>query len=240
MTTSIQRRVVAVALTGTLLVAFGGCARTRCCPPMPFPHQVVMRGNVDRPGDCRPVTAATMPAAASLPADALEPYPGHEGASFWVKPGLDLRGYDHLRFPAVRVVPASGSEVASFPDALKQRAADALKLIMLETVAPYYDVVEAPGEHVLDVRLTITDLVAAQEVAEGDPAVGVGAAALEGELVDSRTGERLLAFVDRIEGSARGTEAEAEWRPVEGAFREWADALLDFLDHWEERLAEAE
>lgn|GEM_PF-3756284 len=47
---------------------------------------------------------------------------------------------------------------------------------------------------------------------------------------DAETGEVFVTFVCRIEGSTRGTTAKEEGRPVDGAFREGADRLLDFLE----------
>jgi len=49
-------------------------------------------------------------------------------------------------------------------------------------------------------------------------------------LRDAETGEVFVTFVCRIEGSTRGTTAKEEGRPVDGAFREGADRLLDFLE----------
>ncbi len=52
------------------------------------------------------------------------------------------------------------------------------------------------------------------------------------EGVISRTNEVLCAAVSRIEGSARGIEAKNEWKAVEGAFYEWSDRLLEFMDSY--------
>ena len=53
-------------------------------------------------------------------------------------------------------------------------------------------------------------------------------------LSNSVTGETLMRVVSRIEGSERGTEAKPEWQAVEGAFYEWADRMLTFLDSFKE------
>jgi hypothetical protein len=62
--------------------------------------------------------------------------------------------------------------------------------------------------------------------------MGMGAASLEVDFRDSRTNEVLCAAVSRIEGSARGVEAKDEWKAVEGAFYEWSDRLLEFMDSY--------
>ena len=95
-------------------------------------------------------------------------------------------------------------------------------------MSPYYDIVKRPKARVVRVQLAVTDLVAAEE------GVSPGAAVLEGRLVDGKTGETLVEFVDRRVGSARGEVAGEQWCAVEGAFRQWAEALLDFLDAHQE------
>ncbi len=253
MTTPLSRPVLAAFFVAACLTLLTACCRPCCPPPIPLADQVVTRGRVDRAATSgAPVaTAMTTPAGATLPggpetssflaaytgARALRANPNNAGSFIWVKPGLDLRIYDQLMIDAVQIVPGPGSDLANLAPELKTRATDTFHQIMVETVEPYYDLVDTPGEHVLRVRLALTDLVPQGETLDGTPTENVGAAALEGELVDGLTGERLLAFVDRVEGSTRGEAVEEKWRPAEGALREWADALLDFLDHWEERLA---
>ena len=77
-----------------------------------------------------------------------------------MKPGLDLREYDALMFDAVQIVPTPESRISELPAELQQRAKDGLRQIMLETIEPYYDVVDEAEEHVLRIELAITDLVA--------------------------------------------------------------------------------
>jgi hypothetical protein len=65
------------------------------------------------------------------------------------------------------------------------------------------------------------------------PAVGEtpGEAAIEFDISDSIGGETLAAGVMRIRGSLAGTgEVKEEWRHVDGAFLEWANGLLDYMD----------
>ena len=245
MTTSLSRQVLAALGIAACLTLLGACCRPCCPPPIPLADQVITRGHVDRARVVtRPASATVVATVKTSPflagytgARALRPNPNNEGSFIWVKPGLDLRTYDQLLIDEVQIVPGPGSDVGSLAPELKKRATDTFHRIMVETIEPYYDLAEGPGENVLRVRLALTDLVPAGETLDGKPAASAGAAALEGELVDGLTGERLLAFVDRVEGSTRGEAVEEKWRPAEGALREWADALLDFLDHWEEKLA---
>ena len=94
---------------------------------------------------------------------------------------------------------------------------------------PFYPVVSEPAAHVLRVRIALTELTPTRDD------MGVGSAAIEVDFRDSRSGEVLCAAMSRIVGSERGKDAKEEWKAVEGAFHEWADRLLNFMDsHHEE------
>lgn len=148
----------------------------------------------------------------------------------WQKSGVDLRVYDHLMIDEIVVVPTPGSETEKLSDELRKRATDAFRETLIARVDPYYSVVDKPAPHVLRLRIAITDLVPVEEMEAGKPAIGTGGAAIEVEAMDAQSGDVFIRLIDRISGSARGTEAEAKWRAVEGAFLEWADRLLDFMD----------
>ena len=83
----------------------------------------------------------------------------------------------------------------------------------------------------LRLRFALTDVRPASKPSDANLSVDVGGAALEGEALDATSSQRIVAVIDRIEGSRKGTkEVPEEWRGVEGAFREWAKRLLDYLD----------
>ncbi|MFV1958133.1 MAG: DUF3313 domain-containing protein [Planctomycetota bacterium] len=162
----------------------------------------------------------------------LEPSLFRKGAWSCMEPGCDLREYDELLFDPIQILASPGSDILSMPADLQEKAKAHLRKIMVETIEPYYDVVDEPGPYVLRVALAITDLQpGGGEGANGEP-VDVGSASLEAKLIDGETGELLLSFLDRIEGSTRGDYHDPQWREAEGAFHEWADALLHFLDSW--------
>ncbi|MHC4938284.1 MAG: DUF3313 domain-containing protein [Planctomycetota bacterium] len=149
--------------------------------------------------------------------------PGEKpGSMFWIKEGADLRAYDYLLIEPVVCMPDEGSELTAEQ---KGKASKAFHDILVEKVDPYYPVVTKPAQHVLRVRIALTELTPT-----GD--MGVGAAALEVDFRDAQTNEVLCAGVSRIEGSERGKEAKREWQAVEGAFYEWADRLLEFMDSY--------
>ncbi len=164
----------------------------------------------------------------------LKSDPDYKSDLVYIKPGADMRDYDYLLIDPVQIHLASDSLAAEFGPDVLEKVAQAFTRILKETIDPYYTVVDKPGDNVLRVRLAISDVEpTGNEVVRQKPSVGT--AAMEGELLDSLTGEQLAAVVDRIEGSAQGAENVPElWRPVEGAFREWAQRLLDFMDSYHE------
>jgi hypothetical protein len=149
----------------------------------------------------------------------------------WEKPGVDMRTYDRLMFDPVEVKLLEGSEAGKLGKDTLQKVAEAFRRIMTETIDPYYSVVNKRGPYVLRVRLAVTDVAPTQQAVKGGPDLRMGQATMEGEFLDAVSGEQLAAFTEKISGSAAGKgKAPAEWRHVEGAFQEWANALLDYMD----------
>ena len=62
------------------------------------------------------------------------------------------------------------------------------------------------------------------------PAVGVGQAHGEGEIVDSVTGERLVAFVDRTAGRRFFNKGIKSWSDVNRGMRRWARLIREYLE----------
>ncbi len=162
--------------------------------------------------------------------DLLTQDPKDASTWVWQKPGMDLRTYDNLMIDEIVVVPLPGSETEKIPEDLRKRATDAFREMLVARVDPYYSVVDKPADHVLRLRVAITDLVPVDEMEDGKPAIGTGSAAIEAVMMDAQTGEVFVRVIERISGSTRGTEAKQKWRAVEGAFLEWSDRLLDFMD----------
>lgn len=238
-----MNRTARLVLAGLALALLPACARGRCCPPpatrtAPATETVTATKTVTATATTTVVAgkAGAKPGLPFSPSGFLTKYdlmvPGkRDGTWYWMKSDVDLRAYDHLLFDAVVVKPAPGSLAAQLTEEQCSRVCEGFRQILVRRVEPYYPVLEKPAEHTLAVRLAVTD--AHPKIAETATTKGhVGDATIEGEIRDALTGEVFLQFVSRIAGSTRSeldTVAE-EWKPVEGAFREWADRLLDFLD----------
>lgn len=166
---------------------------------------------------------------------ALRQDPKYKSDWVWVKPGADLRDYDRVLIDPVVAMPPRGSRAEALgPDVLR-KVADHFTKTLKQTIDPYYSLALQPGPHVLRVRVALTDVEKATGGKPGDPDYKVGGAAMEVEIVDSTTGDRLAAAIDRIEGSSAGRDVPREWTHVEGAMVEWANRLLDYLDYHHEQ-----
>ena len=116
--------------------------------------------------------------------------------------------------------------------------------IVEELTKAGYEVVSSPGPGVLEGRLAITNveptaskknvavkagaMAASTAVAPGAallvPRFSVGRASIEGELLDSASGERVAAFVTSRAGQKwfSGLKGYKQWGDVDAAFRTWA------------------
>jgi hypothetical protein len=234
-----MNRTTRIVLAGLVGAVLAGCARGRCCPPVASAPATVTVTKTVTATSTVTVAKGTAAAPAGLPfspSGFLDHYaqmkPGkHPETWYWMKDDVDLRAYDRLMFDPIVFKPAPGSLAKDLTEEQCSKVCEGFRQILVRRVDPYYPVLEKPAEHTLLVRLAVTD--ASPTIAETASAKAqVGGATLEGEIRDAMTGEVILQFVSRITGSTRSELASVreEWKPVEGAFREWADRLLDFLD----------
>jgi hypothetical protein len=115
-----------------------------------------------------------------------------------------------------------------------------------------YDVVTEPGPGVVVLRVAITNvqpnagkknaavkgaaMAASTAVAPGAsmavPRLSVGKVSIEGEIDDSVSGERLVAFMTSKSGKRyfSGLNAYKQWGDIQAAFRAWAKNFRERLD----------
>jgi hypothetical protein len=115
-----------------------------------------------------------------------------------------------------------------------------------------YQIVTDPGPDVIDLRVAITNVeptggkknaavkgattAATMAVAPGAsllvPRLSVGKVGIEGEMLDSESGDRLVAFVTSKGGRRwfSGFNAYKKWGDIEAAFRSWAKNFRERLD----------
>ncbi len=177
----------------------------------------------------------------------LQPHPEIAGASLYLKDETILRGYDKVMLDPVTIVyaPHAGNRGIS-PYVLKELT-DYFHASMVRALSDAYPIVEQPGEGVLRIRTAITGVRPLSKPTEfrGTPATYVQAklrnaaadyfsdveTAMEAELLDSQTSERIAAFTDRrVGGAAKPPEGAPAWDQVAGALDFWADRLRLGLD----------
>ncbi len=99
----------------------------------------------------------------------------------------------------------------------------------------HYIVVRQPGPGVARFRLAITDLDKSSPVLNAIPqtkliGVGLGGAAMEGELLDSVTGEQIMAIVQSQVGKRLSLDGLSKYGDTKAVMNRWAEVLVKRLD----------
>lgn len=182
----------------------------------------------------------------------FEPAPEDKDALIYRKPGIDLSvlgQYDRVMIDPVVIWYKNDSQYKGIhPEALT-RLADDFHQAAIEALGDRYPLVLLPGPGVLRIRTAITDLVATKPALNAATFVGpgrpvstlskvvtgrhlfVGEAAIEVELLDSQTNERLFAYIDRrIGNKIDPIQGVTKWGHIKAAFDYWAQKLRKRLD----------
>ncbi len=126
----------------------------------------------------------------------------------------------------------------------QQMLTDYLYQAIHDQLAKDFRIVTRPGPGVLRIRAAVTEAVGANVVGNavtsvvpqarllstvggmaGDSAMMAGSAAIECEITDSLSGQRLLAAVDKRLGNKTLRGAFGKWSNVEKTFDYWAERL---------------
>jgi hypothetical protein len=207
--TSAIKRVPRAAAICSLTLLFAGCATVGPPPPSGFL------------GDY-----------AELRVD-----PGDDSLLWWEHEGFDWSRYSGVILePVTFYYHAQASDREIRPDELKQLA-DAFREIVIAELGDAYHVTEEPGADVLRVRCAITDVIPVRPALNAVTsiatfvAIDVGGAAIEVEFVDSLTGERVAAGVDRKVGKRiNGITGLTRFGQADEAFHAWARDFRRALD----------
>ena len=169
---------------------------------------------------------------------------GGEGEALlvYVNPKADFRKYTEITIDPVTIWADPGTK--RIPRNEAQILADELDDSLCLALGEDYRLVDRAGPDTLRLRVAITEaegswhvedligskldpeLRAALPEEPSDETSGfVGKAGVEGELLDSATGERLLAAVDRRAGARRLKPEKRTWQDVYDAFDYWAERL---------------
>ncbi len=155
-----------------------------------------------------------------------------DAVSAFVKPGVDLKKYDSVIIDPVTTIVATPGISPQVKDQLAAYLGDALRA----QVVGELKVVSVPGPTTLRVRTALTDVIEDQKpgtpvttvhpgaratltgnIGSAEVAAFISKVSFEGEILDSVTGERLLANVDHRIGKKREASATTSWASVRSA-----------------------
>ena len=180
---------------------------------------------------------------------ALKPNPKLEGNPLTYASAdaqKNLRSYFAIVVDPIEVYIATDADESKLPDTSRRTLANYFHHALVRAVSDAFPVVEKPGPLVLRLRAALIGVDVGGEVATGDVpaevgkpldrAVNIGKVGVEMELVDSESGERIAAMVDRSNLGA-GAEVGAvnfsrmqKFAAAKEAFDEWASRVRQFLD----------
>lgn len=209
MQNSTRRRALLTVKVAALCALVAGCVTARPPPPSGF-----------------------LPSYAELRAD-----PTDASLLWWEQDGFDWSRYRGVILEPVAVrLHDEAFDRAIRPHELDMLA-EALREAVVTELGDDYVVTDEPAADVLRVRCALTEVVPVRPAVNAltsfvaVAAVDVGGAAIEVELLDSLTGERLAAGVDRKLGKRiDGVASVKRLGQARKAFREWARELRAALD----------
>jgi len=155
---------------------------------------------------------------------------------------MDLSKYQKAMLDRVQIWAAEdNSALSKLSREDQQLLVDYLYVALKDALQKDYTLVNEPGPDVLRIRCAITEARATSPVKEILSTVtpyglgisyarklvtgthsGVGIVSIEGELLDSVSGERLAAVVDRRAGTKSLNIKATRWGEVQDAFNFWA------------------
>jgi hypothetical protein len=179
--------------------------------------------------------------------DQLKPGGDDRAALVYIKPGVDYKAYNKLMFERIVVLLSDSAEYRAIDPTTLKEMTDYYQNALFNAFKDGYEIVDQPGPGVLRVRIAITQLTpsnptantlstiipvgivvsGATKAVSGDN-LGTGEAATEMELLDSVSGERLAAAVDRRQGG-KGV-FRGKWDDTKEAFDFWAKRFRQRLD----------
>ncbi|MBW2195564.1 MAG: DUF3313 domain-containing protein [Deltaproteobacteria bacterium] len=165
----------------------------------------------------------------------------------YINPNLNLKPYNKILIDHVVVYLNPKSKNKGIAPEQLVELTNHFHKALVKALQDRHTIVSGPGKGVLRIRTAITDLEPGSPItgamstiipvgaaisiikkATTDSNMAVGRASVEIELVDSLSGVRLAAAIDRREGGKK--IISGKWTAIEEAFDYWAKNLSAFLD----------
>lgn len=169
---------------------------------------------------------------------------GDRAMLVYLNPEADFSLYDKVILDSVSIWYTENSKLGNTPEAELDNLAHYLYASVRKQLEKDWQIVEQAGKDTLRIRLALTEAVGASEqmnnittylpparlLSEGanlttGSHLFVGEAAGEMEILDSTTGARIGAFVDRRTGGKHYEGAVGKWSDVKKACDFWAELI---------------
>ncbi len=181
----------------------------------------------------------------------LRPAPDEKGAWSYKKPGMNLKPYSKIMIDPLIIWPRPNSPYQGINTVWMWQLALAFQERMVNSLQDGYTIVKEPGPGVLRLRTALTDVtlvrpalkapgpflpLAGEVVLQSSEKISglnalSGQAAIEAELLDSQTQERLAAYIEkRKSGKILITKKSHTLAPIIDVFEYWAKKLRRRLD----------
>jgi uncharacterized protein DUF3313 len=178
----------------------------------------------------------------------LKPNPNLDGSALTYAAAdakQNLRSYFAIIVDPVEVYVATDADASKVSESSRVALTNYFQHALISAVSDAFPIVDSPGPLTLRLRTALVGVDVGGEVAAGDApadtkpferALNIGKVGVEMELVDSKTGERIAAMVDRTTLGAGAEVGAAEFSRVQKfaaareAFDEWASRVRTFLD----------
>jgi len=177
-----------------------------------------------------------------------------EALLIYTKKGVDFATYKQIMLDPVTVWLGANTDLRDMPAEQRQQLADYLYQAIRKQLERNFKVVDSPGRGILHLRVAIVDAKASNAALDTISAVVpvgiiisnvkrltngthlfVGRVAIEAELRDSVSGERLAAAVDQRVGQKRLRGVTQSWDDVFKACDYWAERIAQRLVELQER-----
>ena len=161
--------------------------------------------------------------------------PDVEDAMTWENPTKDLSQYNRFIVEPVMMHFAPDAEGVSIDAAKLNELTEYAHEQLVTALSERYQVVSSPGADTLRLRCALTDIKKGNTVLNIIPTTkltgaGLGGASMEAEALDSVTGERILAVVDKRRGDQFSLEGAGELDNARQVIRHWAERFVDRVD----------
>ncbi len=162
----------------------------------------------------------------------------------YVNPATDFSQYDKIQIDTIAIIAVEGSSLSGMDIHQATLMAAHFRDALVEELGKDYEIVDTPGPGTMRLRAALTEargskvvldtlttvipqtrLLATGAQLAADNSATTGKARAEAELLDSLTGERLVAAVDERYGTKALRGSVKKWSDVKSAFSLWAERM---------------